>query len=109
LIPGNRIGYELSRIIRIGTDDSECGHLEKVGARRIIHTQRAATHVMVDDLLVDSEKPLKFAIHREDHIGFPAPPLVTSLFQVMGLVLPLLGEILVPGLIEDAGACIHVK
>jgi hypothetical protein len=55
LIPENRIRYELSRIIRIGTDDSEYGRLEKVGARRIIHTKRVPSHVMVDDLLVDSE------------------------------------------------------
>jgi hypothetical protein len=89
--------------------DSEYGHLEKVGARRIIHTQRVARHVMVDDLLIDSKKPLKFAIHRGDHIGFPVPRLVTSFLQVMGLVLPLIGEILAPGRIEDAGGRIHVK
>jgi hypothetical protein len=109
LIPENRIGYELSCIIRIGADDSEYGHLEKVGARRIIHTQRVATPAMVDDLLVDSDKPLKFAIHRGDHNGLPVAPLVTIFLQVMGRVLPLIGEILAPGRIEDAGGRIHVN
>jgi hypothetical protein len=63
LIQENRICRASRRIIRIGTDDSEYGHLKEVSARRIIHRKKAMLRRFVAPNPVQMAVSLFLVIH----------------------------------------------